>query len=127
MYLRHDRPWMNGTRNGPEVSYSPSAAPFGSFAMAFDPTADARPPLLSALGTAFSDVASLFVAEGETLGVVPSDEDDVSAPTVLANLYLPPVQLLLIVRWVRAPVFLCSAFILLFIPIVVCCHHPSCP
>ncbi|CAM9195336.1 unnamed protein product [Sphacelaria rigidula] len=59
---------------------------------------DARPPLLSALGTAFSDVASLFVAEGETLGVVPSDEDDVSAPTVLANLYLPPVQLLLIVR-----------------------------
>lgn len=84
--------------------YPPSVASFGSFATVFNPTADARPPLLSALSTSFSDVASLAFAEGNTPGVVPCDEDDVLAPTVLANLYLPPVHLLLVVRWVGASV-----------------------
>lgn len=62
---------------------------------------DLQPHLLHALGTSFKDVTSLVTAE-KAFGVVPSDEEDISVPSVLANLYLPPLHILLAVRWVCA-------------------------
>lgn len=71
------------------------------FATLYARPEDTQPRLLSALGTSFKNVASLVATE-KAFGVVPSDEEDISAPSVLANLYLPPLHLLLAVRWVGA-------------------------
>lgn len=86
---------------------------FASFGLCFC-TEDARPRLLSALSTSFRDISSQ-VQDGVPFGLVPADEGDVLAPSVLANLYLPTLSLLLTVRcdWLRGGVLLVAVPLLI--------------
>lgn len=62
---------------------------------------DARPRMLAALSKD-QDLARL-IPDVAPSGLVPADEMDITAPSALANLHLPPLRLLLHVRWNKYP------------------------
>lgn len=62
---------------------------------------DARPNLLSALVTSNQDLARRLPGVAP-FGLVPADMEDATAPSALANLYLPCLRLLLVIRRVAS-------------------------